>query len=290
MIYKEIPQVQYAIIGGSGTWACEFPEDIALDKVTVLKRDMEFETPFGTTVPFKLCSIDGSMTIDGKERQFLTVPFHGWHGLEPYNTPSEQVFWVFKEAGVKNILVEGSGGGVNHLLDPGDIIIPTDFIDFTKRRSHISAFTNKILRMKDPLCPSLHSILYENAIKEYKRAFQRGVYANTEAPRFESATEIQFYSHAGADIVGHTMIPEVYLSRAIGACYAGLYIISNHAEGLVTNWKGSSIFDWYRQCALPIGRIMLRSLAQIPTEKNCECTSYRTDVPNRINERINNNK
>jgi 5'-methylthioadenosine phosphorylase len=289
MIYKDIPKVQYAVIGGSGTWACEFPEDIGLDKVTVLKRDMEFETPFGTTMPFKLCRIDCSMTIDGKERIFLTVPFHGWHGLEPYNTPSEQVFWVFKQAGVKNIIVEGSGGGVNHLLDPGDIIIPTDFIDFTKRRSHISAFTNKILRMKDPLCPALHSILYKNAKEEYKRVFQRGVYATSEAPRFESATEIQFYNHAGADIVGHTMIPEVYLSRAIGACYAGLYIVSNHAEGLVTNWKGSSIFDWYRECALPIGRIMIKSIAQIPAEKNCECLSYRTDVPDRITNRIKNN-
>jgi 5'-methylthioadenosine phosphorylase len=199
------------------------------------------------------------------------------------------VFWVFKEAGVKHILVEGSGGGVNHLLDPGDIVIPTDFIDFTKRRSHISAFTNKILRMKDPICPSQHSILYKNAKAEYKRVFQRGVYANTEAPRFESATEIQFYRDARADIAGQTMIPEVYLSRAIGACYAGLYIVSNHAEGLVTNWEGSSIFDWYRECALPIGRIMLKSIAEIPVENKCACTQYCTDVPNRITNRISTN-
>ncbi len=286
MLCREIPKVDYAIIGGSGTWACEFPEDIKLDGVKVLEKDMKFETPYGETVPFKLCSIDGSLTKDGKERQFLTVPFHGWHGLAPNNTPSEQVFWVLKEAGVKFVLAEGSGGGINHLLEPGDIIIPNDFIDLTKRRSHIAEFAHKIIRTKDPICPELNSLLYKNAQKEFKRVFRRGTYCTTEAPRFESAAEVQMLKNAHVDITGHTMIPEVYLARAIGACYAALYIISNYAEGLITNWEGDSIFDWYNQCAIPIGKIMLNSLAAIETEKKCLCSTYCTDVPQRIHNRI----
>jgi 5'-methylthioadenosine phosphorylase len=286
MLYQDIPQVDYAIIGGSGTWACEFPDDLGMAEIKILSSDMEFETPYGRTVPFKWIRIDGSITADGKAREFLTVPFHGFHGLAPHNNPSEQVFWVFQQAGVKYILAEGSGGAVNHLLEPGDVIIPSDFIDFTKRRSHIAEFTPKILRMRDPICNDLSLILYNQAKLDFKRVFRRGIYGVPEAPRFESVAEINMFRDAHVDICAHTLVPEVYLARAIGACYAGLYIISNYAEGIITNWDGDQIFDIYKDCALTIGRIMVKSIANIGKEKKCACQSYCIEVPQRINQRI----
>ena len=51
MIRKEIPQAEYAHIGGSGTWGDDFPENVGIEGVKILDADMEFETPFGTTVP-----------------------------------------------------------------------------------------------------------------------------------------------------------------------------------------------------------------------------------------------
>lgn len=77
-------------------------------------------------------------------------------GLSPYHdTPSERVFWVLQRAGVKYIVADGSGGGINPLLDHGDVIIPDDLIDQTKRVSYLSKFTNKIVRMRDIICPDL---------------------------------------------------------------------------------------------------------------------------------------
>ena len=35
----------YRHIGGSGTWGCEFPEDLNMEGITLLKRDMEFGNP-----------------------------------------------------------------------------------------------------------------------------------------------------------------------------------------------------------------------------------------------------
>ena len=101
MICKEIPKTMYCHIGGSGTWGCEFPEDLNMEGITLLKRDMEFETPFGVTACMKLYEMDASITADHKPRQVLYVPFHGWKGLSPYNdTPSERIFWALREAGV----------------------------------------------------------------------------------------------------------------------------------------------------------------------------------------------
>ena len=74
MILKEIPKVRYAVIGGSGTWAGEYPENTGIEGIRILQRDMEFETPFGTTVSMKLFELDGSLTADGYndgERQFV---------------------------------------------------------------------------------------------------------------------------------------------------------------------------------------------------------------------------
>jgi len=288
MIVKEIPKVDYAIIGGSGTWAGEFPENTGLNGITVLQRDMEFETPFGKSMPMKLFEIDSALTADSKPRQVLTVPFHGYHGLSPYNTPSEQVFWVFRQAGVKFIIAEGSGGSINPLLDPGDIIIPHDIIDMTKRPSNIHRFTNSIVRMREPLCPDLRALLYKYAREEYPRVFPRGVYVNTEPPRFETAAEIRMLRAAGADITGHTLVAEAYLARAIGACYASAYIISNYAEGVEdTSWIGSSIFDYYRDCAEKIGRITVRTIAAIsPEDKKCTCMENLIEVPGEVKKRI----
>ena len=102
MICKEIPKTMYCHIGGSGTWGCEFPEDLNMEGITLLKRDMEFETPFGVTACMKLYEMDASITADHKTRQVLYVPFHGWKGLSPYNdTPSERIFWAFPAVPLK---------------------------------------------------------------------------------------------------------------------------------------------------------------------------------------------
>jgi 5'-methylthioadenosine phosphorylase len=248
---------------------------------------MEYETPFGTTLPMKLAELSAEVTADKKPRRFLTVPFHGFHGLAPHNTPSEQVFWVFQRAGIKVVVSEGSGGGINPLLDPGDIIIPHDFVDFTKRPTNIHHFTSHILRMRNPACPYLRSLLFEKARGEYPRVFPRGVYGNTEAPRFETAAEIKMLYDAHCDMSGHTIVPEIYLARAIGACYASAYLVSNYAEGVEDPaWK-ASIFDYYRDSAGKMGRITLGVIAACdPGATSCGCRENVIEVPRNVRNRI----
>jgi len=289
MLTLEIPAVNYAIIGGTGTWAKDFPEDLQMQGVRVIHSQMEFDTPFGRTVPMKLLELDPSLTADHKPRRLLTVPFHGYHGLSPHNMPSEQIFWVFQQAGVKAIVAEGSVGSLNPLLDPGDIVIPHDFCDFTKRPSSLHHFTKKIIRMASPMCNYLRSLLTTNTKAEYSRVFPRGVYGVWEAPRYETASEIRMLRGLGCDIAGHTLVPEIVLARAIGACYASLYIVSNFGEGVAeSNWEGDSQFDHYRNCFEKIGSITLKTIAQYdPAKSQCSCSTFIIDVPEKIQQRIN---
>lgn len=287
MLTTQVPQTLYCHIGGSGTWGCDFPEFIQYDEIQVLKTDMEFETPFGVSAALKLYRMDGSITADGQPRDVLYVPFHGWHGVSPYNDcPSERLFWVLREAGVKYILADGSGGGINPLTEPGDIILPEDVIDYTKRISYLSRFTDKIVRMRQIVCPDLHDILLKEALKEYPRVFRTGIYGCAEAPRFETAAEVQKMYADHCDICGQTMMPEAALARAIGACYAPLYLISNHAEGIHPDWE-KPIFDYYADCAPRIGKIMIRAMAAINPEKMaCHCTDYLIDIPKHVQQRM----
>ncbi|MBP1554485.1 MAG: MTAP family purine nucleoside phosphorylase [Oscillospiraceae bacterium] len=270
MICKDIPQVLYCHIGGSGTWGCEFPEDIHFEGLTVLQTGMEFETPYGTTVPMKLYELDASVTADGKPRRVLFCPFHGWANESPmYDTPSERLFWVLQRAGVKYILTDGSGGGINPLMEPGDMIAPTDFIDLTKRISYLEQFNKNVVRMRNIVCKDLHDILVEEAKKEFPRVFRTGVMAVMEGPRFESPAEIRMLYDMHCDICGQTMMPEAALARAIGALYASIYLVSNYAEGINPDWE-KEIHEIYEDTATTTGKVMIRAMAAIDPSKITE--------------------
>ena len=178
---------------------------------------------------------------------------------------------MLKQAGVKYILADGSGGGINPLLEPGDFIAPTDFIDYTKRISYLEDFNPLITRMRDIVCPDLHKILVEEASKVFNRVFRTGIYAVSEGPRFETAAEVRAYYDAHCDICGQTMMPEAALARAIGAHYASIYLISNYAEGINPNWE-QTIHAIYEDTAPKTGLFMIRAMAAIdPAKITCQC-------------------
>lgn len=106
------------------------------------------------------------------------------------------------------------------------------------------------------------------------RLFARGVYVVTEGPRFESPAEIDSLRHLG-DIVGQSFAPEVWMARDIGACYAGIYVVVNYAEGLVRPWEHDELERIFYDDAELIARIHLEALAALALEGGCRCLEYR---------------
>jgi 5'-methylthioadenosine phosphorylase len=56
-------------------------------------------------------------------------------------------------------------------------------------------------------------------------------YVCTEGPRLETAAEIDLAAELGADVVGMTLCPEVWLAAELGLKYASLGIVTNFATG-----------------------------------------------------------
>jgi 5'-methylthioadenosine phosphorylase len=277
-----VPEATLGLIGGSATVLCSLPEEVGDPDVEVLERDLVFETPFGATAPFKLLGIRANSTADGSLRRVLYVPYHGWRGAEGHRKDlgySESIFWVFQQAGVRQILVDGTVGSVNPLLEVGDVVIPHDFIDF---RTHTStAFTSgRLVRMKEPTCTHLRAVLLQAALDGgFTRVFRKGIYGVAEGPRFESVTEIDHMRRIGVDIVGMSLAPEVYLARALRICYAGLYIPGNFAEGVNEDWETQDYWDVCQQIARPTARVMFAALKRASAQPDCRCASYTQILP-----------
>ena len=270
MSENKIPKAEYAVVGGSGTLSSNFPAGAATKDVKILADNMHFDTPYGTSPAMRLFSVG--------EKNVLTVKMHGWRSGVTRADASRQVFWVFREAGVKRIISEGGVGTVNKLLDLRDFIIPDDYLDLSVRKD-VMLDGRYLLIMREALCPEMRKALITATKKRFKgRIFTRGTYAVTDGRHFESPAEVAMMN-GQADIVGQSMAPEVYLAREIGACYAGLYFTVNYGEGIREKWSHQDMADIFYDDAPIIGEIILETIRQIDAEdRHCECINLRKET------------
>lgn len=279
---EQIPQADFAVIGGSSMFSIEFPEDLNRSDVTVLEKGLIFETPFGTSPELKL--------FRQGDKRVLTVRMHAWRpNVVTRGVASQQLFWVFQQAGVKKIFVEGGVGSINHMLELRDLVIPNDYIDHSMRKD-VGLGGPYLLVMRESICPTQAEALTEAARdkvewtaegakqrgKPSRHVFNRGVYVNTDGRHFESPAEVQMFRTWNGDIVGQSICPEVYLAREIGACYAGIYMVVNYAEGVIKDWEHKDLSDIFYEEPYTIGHILLDALARVDADQTrCNCLDLR---------------
>ena len=264
----DVPQARLAVIGGSGSLAADF--FAGFDSAAhALQNGLVFETPWGESPPFALFEHGG--------RRALHVRMHGWRAGVSRGRASRQVFSVLHRAGVRRILSDAGVGSLNHLLDPGDLVVPDDFVDMTTDRDRSGVVVGEhLLIMRDAVCASGREALVAAArrLAPERRLFTRGTYVVTEGPRFESPAEVRVLQPMG-DIVGQSFSPEVWLARDIGACYAGIYVIVNYGEGVVRDWEHDELKRIFTADAGLMGRILLEALAALPQDDACRCRELR---------------
>jgi len=101
-----------------------------------------------------------------------------------------------------------------------------------------------------------------------------GVYAVTDGRHFESRAEVRMIASSGGDVIGQSLCPEVYLAREIGACYAGIYLIVNRAEGIGPDWRHSELKAIFYEEAVTVGKIIIGSLKQINRKRFVSVRGY----------------
>jgi 5'-methylthioadenosine phosphorylase len=271
MAEQSIPRADFGICGGSGTLSIGTAASAADERATILTDGLVFETPFGRSPAFTHVRVEGPHG----PREALAVKMHGWRRGVKRADASLQTFWVFSEAGVRKVLSDGGVGSLNHMLDPRDVVIPTDFVDLTTRQD-IYVRGDHLLIMREPVCRDLHDRLLAAATERFDRVFRRGTYAVTDGPRFETVAEIESIRRStDADVIGQSMAPEVVLARDIGACWAGIYIVVNYAEGVVKPWEHDELKAIFFDESDKIAAIVLDVVANAPLDADCNCADLR---------------
>lgn len=170
-------------------------------------------------------------------RNILFLARHGsGHALPPHRVNYRANIWALHALGVQEVIAVQSVGSVNQAMKPGDFVVLSQFIDWTKGRP--STFFNgddapvRHVDVTEPYCTKMTAWLMRAGEFLAEQIHGAGVYACTEGPRFETAAEVRALRLLGADVVGMTNVPEAVLAREAGLCYAAICIVCNWGAGM----------------------------------------------------------
>jgi len=171
--FSEIPKVDLAVITGSPNWGIRFPEDVGMLGVSVIERDINYETEYGLSENWKLIEFDASITPDGVSRRALCLYSHANPREVMDHSCHRRAFVVLQEAGVRHIVSSSSLGAFNKAIDVGDLVINADIIELTQTPySLLPGRTRFDANGKQLICPVCAGILADVAKKYWPTEFR----------------------------------------------------------------------------------------------------------------------
>lgn len=233
-----------AIIGGSGL--------TKIDGLSITRRQV-MRTPFGEP--------SGALTfgdLDGHEVLFLARHGYG-HTIPPHKVNYRANIWALHAEGATHVVSVASVGGIHNDLTPGRLALPDQIIDYTHgRETTFQAYGEDQVTHHDftwPYCPEMRERCLTALRLAGEDAMPGGTYAAVQGPRLETKAEIDRLARDGADMVGMTGMPEAYLAREIGLCYATIAASVNWAAGRGDSATAISGDGIDAQLGLVMGRV-----------------------------------
>jgi len=248
------------IIGGSGLYDID-----GLRKV----KELSVKTPFGLPSDKVLIG-----ELDGSRIAFLSRHGRG-HRINPSEINYRANIYALKSIGVSRVISVSAVGSMKESIKPGDVVLPDQFIDLTKRR--VSTFFEggivAHVAFGDPVCPSLGAVLLDAARGIGATVHQGGVYLCIEGPQFSTKGESRLYRQWGASVIGMTNLPEAKLAREAELCYATLALATDYdcwheTEDAVTV---ESILTTLRQNVTLAKRLLRTAMTAVADVKSCSC-------------------
>lgn len=163
---------------------------------------------------------------------------------------------VLKALGATRLIVTNAAGSMHPDLDPGDVMLIADHINFSGLNPLIGEPSDaRFVPMTEAYDPEMRAELKRLA-EAQGTALQEGIYAWYSGPSFETPAEIRAIRLLGADAVGMSTVPEVILARFLGLRVAALSVITNRAAGL----SDEAISHEHTKAMAPIGAEKLARL------------------------------
>jgi 5'-methylthioadenosine phosphorylase len=214
--------IRVGIIGGSG-----------LEKPEILQSSEEksYVTPYGIPSSDLLFG-----SVNGTEIVILSR--HGlFHTIPPSEVNNRANIFALKEAGCTHIISSTACGSLREEINRGDLIIPDQFIDFTRHRcvTFFEKFEEGKMKhtpMADPFDKSLRNLIISTAHVFNLKIHEEGTLVTIEGPRFSTRAESKMFRIWGADIINMSVAPEVILANELGIPYATIAMSTDY-----DSWK-----------------------------------------------------
>ena len=135
-----------------------------------------------------------------------------------------------KKIGCTHILASTAVGSLRKAIEPGHIVFPNQFIDFTKQRISTFYDEDKVVHtpMAEAFCQSTIEILRETATEMNIPNHVNKTIVTIEGPRFSTKSESHMFRSWGADIINMSSCPEVALAREQKIHYATLAMSTDY--------------------------------------------------------------
>lgn len=203
--------LRIGIIGGSGVYSMPGLENV---------KEIMLDTPFGS--PSSPIIIG---ELEGKEVAFLIR--HGInHSIPPHKVNYRANVFALKMLEVKWIISISACGSLREEYSPGDIIVPDQIFDFTKKRENSFFDSNVVahIDVANPFCPTLRKELISGIKLAGAVIHEQGTTITIEGPRFSTIAESNVFRNWGMSVINMTTSPEAFLAREAEICYA----VMNH--------------------------------------------------------------
>jgi 5'-methylthioinosine phosphorylase len=211
---------ELAVIGGTGL--------TMLSSLRITSRQV-VRTPYGEP--------SGPLTygtFSGRELVFLARHGYG-HTIPPHQVNYRANLWALKEAGVQKIVAVGAVGGIRADMQPGELAVPDQIIDYTwgREQTYFGEGLDHVTHVDftRPYCQALRLVLLQAGDEAGLAPRREGTYGATQGPRLETAAEIDRMERDGCAMVGMTGMPEAALARELELCYAHCAVVANWAAG-----------------------------------------------------------
>jgi 5'-methylthioadenosine phosphorylase len=259
---KNSEKTEIAIIGGTG-----------FEKLFKKARQLRLETPYGIPAPLYVGKINRKKTV-------LLLRHGPNHSIPPHKINYKANIYALYKIGVERILATNAVGAINLKFKPGDIVVPDDFVDFTKLRC--TTFFDEApvthIDVSQPYCPEIRKLLIEKARRLGFNVRDKAVLVCTEGPRYETPAEIEMFRRLGCEVVGMTGIPEAVLARELEMCYASICYVSNMAAGIQERLTALEVSKTSKNVVPKIEQVLIETIKTFPHKRNCPCVNALRDA------------
>lgn len=199
--------------------------DVLLSQLDV-RSELSIKTPFGEP---------SSKIQRGNfhDSEAMVLYRHGVeHTITPHKINYRANIWALSQLKPKAVIGINTVGGIRSDLKPGDLMLPHQLIDYTWGRAW-TFYDDQVahLEFTAPYSAQVRKYVLQASANCGVSIADRGVYAVTQGPRFETPAEVDRIERDGGDVVGMTGMPEAALAAELDLCYASINLVVNPAAG-----------------------------------------------------------